>query len=83
MALGTTALLAGAPLLSTAQEAPELLPEFIRADGDEDGYINRQEAETIPGLSAVFVLLDHDRNGGIDLEEYGVVPGSENCEDVI
>lgn len=82
MALGRTALVAGAlvagavgaPLPSTPEEVLKLPPEFTGADEDEDGYINLQEAEAIPGLSAVFGLLDHDQNCGIDLEEYGYVP---------
>jgi len=84
MALGTTALVAGAlvagnsaagaPLPSTPEEVLKLPPEFTGADEDEDGYINLQEAEAIPGLSAVFALLDHDQNCGIDLEEYGYAP---------
>jgi len=73
--LGTTALMAGAfgagaPLPSTPEEVLKLPPEFTGADEDEDGYINLQEAEAIPGLSAVFALLDHDQNCGIDFEEY-------------
>ncbi len=79
IALGTTALLAGAlaaaPLPSTPEELLKLPPEFTGADEDEDGYINLQEAEAIPGLSALFPVLDHDQNCGIDLEEYGYVPG--------
>jgi hypothetical protein len=78
IALGTTALMAGAlaaaPLPSTPEEVLKLPPEFTGADEDEDGYINLQEAEAIPGLSAVFALLDHDQNCGIDLEEYGYGP---------
>jgi len=75
IALGTTALMAGAfgagaPLPSTPEEVLKLPPEFTGADEDEDGYINLQEAEAIPGLSAVFALLDHDQNCGIDFEEY-------------
>jgi hypothetical protein len=76
MALGAGALGAGAPLPSTPEEVLKLPPEFTGADEDEDGYINLQEAEAIPGLSAVFALLDHDQNCGIDLEEYGHVPGA-------
>ena len=79
IALGTTALMSGAlaaaPLPSTPEELLKLPPEFTGADEDEDGYINLQEAEAIPGLSAVFALLDHDQNCGIDLEEYRYVPG--------
>ena len=78
MALGTMALVAGAPLPSTAEEVLELPPEFTGADEDEDGYINLQEAEAIPGLSAMFALLDRDQNGGIDIEEYGYVPSGGN-----
>jgi hypothetical protein len=79
IAVGTTAwvagaLAAGAPLPSTPEEVLELPPEFTGADEDEDGYINVQEAEAIPGLSTVFALLDHDQNCGIDLEEYGYDP---------
>jgi hypothetical protein len=81
IALGTTALVAAgalgaAPLPSTPEEVLKLPPEFTGADEDEDGYINPQEAEAIPGLSAVFALLDHDQNCGIDLEEYGHVPNA-------
>ena len=79
MALGTTALVAGAlaagaPLPSTPEEVLKLPSEFTGADEDEDGYINPQEAEAIPGLSVAFALLDHDQNCGIDLEEYGCRP---------
>jgi hypothetical protein len=86
IALGTTALVAGAwaagaPPPSTPEEVLELPPEFTGADEDEDGYINPQEAEAIPGLSVVFALLDHDKNCGIDLEEYGYVPSDGNCDD--
>jgi hypothetical protein len=75
MALGAGALGAGAPLPSTPEEVLKLPPEFTGADEDEDGYINPQEAEAIPGLSAMFALVDHDQNCGIDLEEYGHVAG--------
>ncbi|MGH8592119.1 MAG: hypothetical protein ACREXX_23240, partial [Gammaproteobacteria bacterium] len=84
-ALGTMALMAGAlaaaPLPQTPEEVLKLPPEFAGADEDEDGYINPQEAEAIPGLSAVFALLDHDQNCGIDLEEYGYVPSGGNRDD--
>jgi hypothetical protein len=90
MALGRTALVAGAlvagawaaggPLPSTPEEVLKLPPEFTGADEDEDGYINLQEAEAIPGLSAVFALLDHDQNCGIDLKEYGYVPSGGKRE---
>lgn len=86
IALGTTALVAGAlaagaPLPSTPEEVLKLPPEFTGADEDEDGYINPQEAEAIPGLSAVFALLDHDQNCGIDLEEYGYAPSAGNRDE--
>jgi Ca2+-binding EF-hand superfamily protein len=68
--------LAAAPLPSTPEEVLKLPPEFTGADEDEDGYINLQEAEAIPGLSAVFALLDHDQNCGIDLEEYRYIPAA-------
>jgi hypothetical protein len=79
IAVGTTAWVAGAfaagaPVPSTPEEVLELPPEFTGADEDEDGYINVQEAEAIPGLSTVFALLDHDQNCGIDLEEYRYGP---------
>jgi hypothetical protein len=85
MASGRTALVAGAlvagawaaggpPLPSTPEEVLKLPPEFTGADEDEDGYINLQEAEAVPGLSAMFALLDQDQNCGIDLEEYGYMP---------
>ncbi|MGQ0591092.1 MAG: hypothetical protein ACT4QB_00155 [Gammaproteobacteria bacterium] len=80
-ALMVGALAAEAPRPSTPEEVLELPPEFTGADEDEDGYINLQEAEAIPGLSAVFVLLDRDQNCGIDLEEYGYVPGAGNRDD--
>jgi len=69
IALGTTALVAGAlaagaPLPATPEELLKLPPEFTGADEDE----------AIPGLSVVFALLDHDQNCGIDLEEYGYGP---------
>lgn len=72
---------AGAPGPSTPEEVLKLPPEFTGADEDEDGYINVEEAEAIPGLSAVFALLDHDQNCGIDLEEYGYVPGGGSRDD--
>jgi hypothetical protein len=90
MVLGRTALVAGAlvtgawaadaSLPSTPEEVLKLPPEFTGADEDEDGYINLQEAEALPGLSAVFALLDHDQNCGIDLEEYGYMPSGGNRE---
>ena len=79
---GGGGLSAGAPLPSTPEEVLKLPSEFTGADEDEDGYINPQEAEAIPGLSVAFALLDHDQNCGIDLEEYGYVPARNRDDGV-
>lgn len=77
---GTMVLVMAAPLSWAAEEAPVteappefVVAEFIEADHNQDGYIDIEEADAIPGLGGVFMLVDQDQDGGITIEEYSAI----------
>ena len=45
-------------------------PTFEQLDRNHDGYLDRHEAEWLPGLSAIFDAADRRAEGRLDKVEY-------------
>ncbi|MFN2644909.1 MAG: hypothetical protein ABR570_07960 [Burkholderiales bacterium] len=45
-------------------------PTFEALDRNGDGYVDRHEAERLPGLEAIFDAADHRADGRLDKVEY-------------
>jgi len=55
---------------SMTQKAMDLFKsQFSKADKDEDGTLNRQEAQALPHVAPNFDLIDTDKDGSVSREE--------------
>jgi Ca2+-binding EF-hand superfamily protein len=45
-------------------------PTFEELDRNHDGYVDRREAEWLPGLAAIFAAADRRADGRLDKVEY-------------
>lgn len=72
-------LLALAPLVATAQDSQdsrsrmvnEIKQRFDKADANEDGALDRQEAKAMPRVAQHFDDIDTDHDGKVTLQEIG------------
>jgi hypothetical protein len=53
----------------TADDANSVAQWFARADRNRDGFIDADEAASVPGLLPIFALVDADGDGKIDRGE--------------
>jgi Ca2+-binding EF-hand superfamily protein len=65
------ALLAALPFAVVRASSPvAATPVFDLVDRNRDGYVDRKEAEAVPGLSADFDKMDINRDGRLDRVEF-------------
>jgi EF hand domain-containing protein len=54
----------------TVTASPKATPVFELVDRNRDGYIDRKEAEVVPGLVASFDKMDRNADGRLDRVEF-------------
>ena len=65
------ALLAALPLATVrAAGAVAATPVFELVDRNKNGYVERREAEAVPGLAASFGKMDRNGDGRLDRIEF-------------
>jgi len=73
------ALMAALPLVTASMSqmryaaqasAATTQPTFEQLDRNRDGYVDRREAEWLPGLDAIFDAADRRADGRLDKVEY-------------
>jgi hypothetical protein len=50
--------------------SPRATPVFDLVDRNRDGYVDRKEAEAVPGLVATFDKMDRNADGRLDRVEF-------------
>jgi Ca2+-binding EF-hand superfamily protein len=65
----TLALAAAAPSLCFADQASRLESAFKRADKDNDGTLDKEEAKAMPRVAKNFDAIDADKDGTVSLDE--------------
>jgi hypothetical protein len=63
------ALLLPLPYMSVTA-SPRAVPVFDLVDRNRDGYVDRKEAQAVPGLSESFDRMDSNRDGRLDRVEF-------------
>lgn len=65
------ALLAALPLATLSASARlSATPVFELVDRNKDGFVNRAEAQAVPGLAEKFESVDANRDGKLDRVEF-------------
>jgi hypothetical protein len=54
----------------TVTASPKATPVFELVDRNRDGYIDRKEADVVPGLVASFDKMDRNADGRLDRVEF-------------
>jgi hypothetical protein len=54
----------------TVTASPKATPVFELVDRNRDGYIDRREADVVPGLVASFDKMDRNADGRLDRVEF-------------
>ena len=54
----------------TVTASPKATPVFELVDRNRDGYIDRREADVVPGLLADFDKMDRNADGRLDRVEF-------------
>ena len=54
----------------TVTASPSATPVFALVDRNRDGYVDRKEAEGVPGLLANFDSMDRNGDGRLDRVEF-------------
>src|SRR5262245_50745014 len=67
-ALALAAIL-GVPNVLAADAASKLEAKFKKADKDNDGTLDREEAKAMPRVAKHFDILDTDKDGTVSLDE--------------
>jgi len=67
-----------APAESAAKEKTAIEGAFVRADGNSDGKLSKEEAAKLPAVAAKFEELDKNKDGFLTSDEFakGFVTGS-------
>jgi Ca2+-binding EF-hand superfamily protein len=54
----------------SASAGSSVVPAFDLVDRNRDGYIDRKEAQAVPGLPESFDAMDRNRDGRLDRLEF-------------
>jgi Ca2+-binding EF-hand superfamily protein len=62
-------LAAAVPAASFADQASRLESAFKKADKDNDGTLDKEEAKSLPRIAKNFDVIDADKDGTVSLDE--------------
>lgn len=72
--LSTAAMCAAAPAASAAEPPSVDAQIFSILDVNQDGYVDRKEASSIPSVAKVFDAADLDKDNRLSPAEYAKAP---------
>jgi EF hand len=72
LALTSAAFTVGAQTAPATPDKAATEAAFMRADGNKDGMLSKDEAAKLPAISAKFTQLDANKDGQLSAEEFMV-----------